>query len=174
MVGEIRDLETAQIAIQAALTGHLVFSTLHTNDAPGAITRLIDMGIEPFLASSAVIGVLAQRLLRMICPDCREKYVPSKEELNDIGLGDNEKMDFFKGKGCPSCMKTGYRGRVSIFELMIPSEQIHEAIIAKSSTEEIRRLARVAGMTTLMEDGIEKVKAGITSIEEVLRVSREE
>jgi len=188
MVGEIRDFETAEIAVQAALTGHLVFSTLHTNDAPGAITRLIDMGVEPFLASSSVIGVLAQRLVRKICPDCREKYTPAKESLQDIGLNQEEKIsattsngpanfyggDFYQGKGCAKCMNTGYKGRISIYELMLPDDKIRNAIVAKAPTDEIRKLARSSGMLTLMEDGIEKVKAGITTMEEVLRVTREE
>jgi len=174
MVGEIRDLETAEIAIQAALTGHLVFSTLHTNDAPGAITRLIDMGLEPFLASSSVIGVLAQRLVRKICPACKEKHAPTKEALEDIGLSGDEKINFYSGKGCPKCMNTGYKGRIGIYELMIPDEKIHNAIVAKAPTEEIRKLARAAGMITLMEDGIEKIREGVTSVEEVLRVTRED
>jgi len=191
MVGEIRDFETAEIAIQAALTGHLVFSTLHTNDAPGAITRLIDMGVEPFLASSSVIGVVAQRLVRKICPDCKEEYTPSKEALRDIGLESTEntprlgqpsagqgvqrtEIKFYRGKGCPKCMDTGYRGRISIYELMVPDEKIRDAIIAKAPTDEIRKLARASGMVTLMEDGVEKVRQGITTVEEVLRVTQEE
>jgi type II secretion system protein E len=174
MVGEIRDLDTAEIAVQAALTGHLVFSTLHTNDAPGAITRLIDMGVEPFLVSSSVIGILAQRLVRRICEGCKEKYVPTKEDLKDIGLRESEKVEFFKGKGCPKCMDTGYKGRISIYELMVPDEKIHNAIVSKAPADEIRKLACGSGMVTLMEDGIEKVKAGITTVEEVLRVTREE
>ena len=190
MVGEIRDFETAEIAIQAALTGHLVFSTLHTNDAPGAITRLIDMGVEPFLTSSSVIGVLAQRLVRKICPDCKEKYAPTKEALKDIGLNQEEKIDgsttltinpersrridFYQGKGCAKCMNTGYKGRISIYELMLPDDKIRNAIIAKAPTDEIRKLACSSGMITLMKDGIEKIKAGITTVEEVLRVTQEE
>jgi type II secretory ATPase GspE/PulE/Tfp pilus assembly ATPase PilB-like protein len=183
MVGEIRDIETAEIAIQAALTGHLVFSTLHTNDAPGAVTRLIDMGLEPFLASSSLIGVLAQRLVRKICPECKEKYVPTEETLRDIGLSEatstensvqrTEKIEFYRGKGCDKCMQTGYKGRISIYELMIPNDKIRNAIVSKASSDEIRKLAIAAGMVTLMEDGIDKVKEGITTVEEVLRVTRE-
>ncbi|MCX5679065.1 MAG: ATPase, T2SS/T4P/T4SS family [Candidatus Omnitrophica bacterium] len=173
MVGEIRDFETAEIAIQAALTGHLVFSTLHTNDAPGAVTRLIDMGLEPFLASSSLIGVLAQRLVRKICPECKEKYMPTKEALSDIGLSGTERLEFYRGKGCDKCMSTGYRGRISIYELMIPDDKIRNAIVSKASSDEIRKLAIAAGMVTLMEDGIDKIKQGITTIEEVLRVTRE-
>lgn len=174
MVGEVRDLETAEITIQAALTGHLVFSTLHTNDAPSAITRLIDMGVEPFLVSSSVIGVLAQRLVRRICDACKKEHTPTQEELKDIGLLGDNKIKFYKGEGCPKCMNSGYKGRVSIYELMIPDEKIHNAIVAKAPAEEIRKFARAAGMITLMEDGIEKVKAGMTTVEEVLRVTREE
>ncbi|MCX5698452.1 MAG: type II secretion system ATPase GspE [Candidatus Omnitrophica bacterium] len=182
MVGEMRDLETAEIAIQAALTGHLVLSTLHTNDAPGAITRLMDMGVEPFLASSSIIGILAQRLVRKICPGCKEEYTPAEEALKDIGLLNGRRTTddgrrellFYRGKGCAKCMNTGYKGRISIYELMLPDDKIRNAIVAKSPAEEIRKLACLAGMAVLMEDGIEKVKAGITTIEEVLRVTREE
>lgn len=174
MVGEIRDIETAEIAIQAALTGHLVFSTLHTNDAPGAITRLIDMGMEPFLVSSSVIAVLAQRLVRKICPKCKEVYTPTKMELKDIGLESSEKLSFYKGKGCPECMGTGYKGRVSIYEMMLPDDKIRDTIISKAATSEIKKRAIEAGMITLMQDGIEKVEAGITTIEEVLRVTQED
>jgi type II secretory ATPase GspE/PulE/Tfp pilus assembly ATPase PilB-like protein len=148
MVGEIRDLETAEIAIQAALTGHLVFSTLHTNDAPGAITRLVDMGVEPFLLSSSIIGVLAQRLVRTICAEC-------------------------KGKGCKHCLNTGFRGRVGIYELMLPNEEIKELTTKKVASDEIRKAAVKAGMQMLREDGEEKVKKGITTKEEVMRVTEE-
>jgi type IV pilus assembly protein PilB len=174
MVGEIRDFETVEIAIQAALTGHLVFSTLHTNDAPGAIARLLDMGAEPFLVSSSIIGVLAQRLVRKICPDCKEKYTPTQETLKDIGLKPDEKIDFYKGKGCAKCMNTGYKGRIGIYELMIPDDKIHNSIVAKQATDEIRKLARASGLVTLMEDGLDKVKQGVTTAEEVLRVTMEE
>ncbi|MBI5124538.1 MAG: Flp pilus assembly complex ATPase component TadA, partial [Candidatus Omnitrophica bacterium] len=175
MVGEMRDHETAEIAIQAALTGHLVFSTLHTNDAPGAVTRMIDMGVEPFLVSSSVIGVLAQRLVRTICQDCKEKYTPTEEELKDIGLSNARRTAiFYRGKGCPKCMSTGYKGRLAIYELMIPDEPIRNAIIAKASTDEIRKKACSAGMVTLKEDGIRKIKDGVTTVEEVLRVTEED
>ena len=173
MVGEIRDFETAEIAIQAALTGHLVFSTLHTNDAPGAVTRLIDMGLEPFLASSSLIGVLAQRLVRKICPECKEKYTPTKEALADIGISGTEHLEFYRGKGCDKCLNTGYKGRISIYELMIPNDKIKNAMVSKASSDEIRKLAIASGMVTLMEDGIDKIKQGITTVEEVLRVTRE-
>ncbi len=173
MVGEMRDHETAEIAIQSALTGHLVFSTLHTNDAPGAVTRMIDMGVEPFLVSSSVIAVLAQRLVRTICPECKEKYTPTKEELEDLGADTPEKVEFYRGKGCPKCMSTGYKGRIGIYELMIPDEKIRNAVISKSSTDEIRNLALAAGMITLKGDGIRKIKEGLTTVEEVLRVTEE-
>ena len=188
MVGEMRDFETAEIAIQAALTGHLVFSTLHTNDAPGAVTRLIDMGAEPFLVSSSVIGILAQRLVRTICPNCKEKYTPTKEELKDIGLGSEEQKGvrplfskkgsdpflFYRGKGCDKCMKTGYKGRIGIVEFMAVDDDMRTLIIGKSSTDIIRKKAIEAGMISLKQDGIEKIRAGITTVEEVLRVAEEE
>lgn len=177
MVGEIRDKETAEVAIQAALTGHLVFSTLHTNDAAGAITRLIDMGVEPFLISSSVSGVLAQRLMRMVCKDCKEEYTPTKEALKDIGIKESDltpSIKFYIGKGCPKCMNTGYKGRIGIFELMLIDEKIHNLIIAKATREEIRRQAKSSGMVTLKDDGLEKVKEGLTTVEEVLRLTQEE
>ena len=174
MVGEMRDTETAEIAIQAALTGHLVFSTLHTNDAPGAITRMIDMGVEPYLVSSSVIGVLAQRLVRTICKDCKEKYTPTKEELKDLGLSEKEKIEFYKGKGCSKCMNTGYKGRIGIFELMPMDDKIRNLTTAKAPLEDIKKQARTSGMIALKEDGIEKIKEGLTTVEEVLRVTEEE
>lgn len=174
MVGEIRDLETAEIAIQAALTGHLVLSTLHTNDAPGAVTRLIDMGMEPFLISSSVIGVLAQRLVRTLCKECKEEYVPSKEALEDIGLATKEPVKFYRGKGCPQCRNTGYQGRIGIFELMIPDEKIRKLTLTKASLGEIKEQAQASGMTNLKADGIRKIREGVTTIEEVLRVTEED
>ena len=180
MVGEIRDSETAEIAIQAALTGHLVFSTLHTNDASGALTRMIDMGVEPFLVSSSVIGVLAQRLVRMICKDCKEEYTPTEETLRDVGLLDEPRttnheprIKFYRGKGCAKCMKTGYKGRIGIFELMIMDEDIRKLTIAKTSHDEIKKQAVASGMITLKQDGIQKVKNGLTTVEEMLRVTEE-
>jgi type II secretory ATPase GspE/PulE/Tfp pilus assembly ATPase PilB-like protein len=148
MVGEIRNVETAKAAVQAALTGHLVFSTLHTNDAPSAVTRLLDMGVEPFLISSSVIGVLSQRLVRTICAEC-------------------------KGKGCKVCLQTGFRGRIGIYELLIPSEKIRALITAKASADEIRKTAIEAGMQLLREDGQKKVANGITTEQEVMRVTEE-
>ncbi|MDD5136524.1 MAG: type II secretion system ATPase GspE, partial [Candidatus Omnitrophica bacterium] len=174
MVGEVRDKETADIAIQASLTGHLVLSTLHTNDAPSAITRLIDMGIEPFLVASSVIGILAQRLVRMICPKCKEKYSPTAGELASMGITAEKKSIFFyKGKGCSECKHTGYRGRIGIFELLVITEGIKRLITKKASSEEIKEDAKKEGMRFLNEDGLDKVKNGVTTIEEVLRVTEE-
>lgn len=174
MVGEIRDRETAEIAIQAALTGHLVFSTLHTNDAPGAITRLIDMGIEPFLISSSIVGILAQRLARTICRDCKEEYAPSQEDLKDIGMDkEASKIKFYRGKGCPKCMHTGYKGRIGIFELMAIDDEIHNLIVARAPREDIRKKAQSSGMVNLKDDGIQKIRESLVTIEEVLRLTEE-
>lgn len=174
MVGEIRDRETAEIAIHAALTGHLVLSTLHTNDSPGALTRLIDMGIEPFLVSSSVIGVLAQRLVRMICPECKEEYFPPVAILEQLGLNKKENLKFYKGKGCLTCRETGYLGRTGIFELLIMNGEIAELVVAKATSRDICRVAVKYGMESLREDGIRKALSGITTLEEVLRVTQEE
>ncbi|MCK4948176.1 MAG: Flp pilus assembly complex ATPase component TadA [Candidatus Aureabacteria bacterium] len=175
MVGEIRDLETADIAIHAALTGHIVFSTLHTNDAPGALTRLVDMGLEPFLVSSAIIAVAAQRLVRKICPECKESYKPNEKVLEELGLDPKEKgINLYRGNGCDKCMNTGYKGRAAIFELMIPNEEIRELTIAKTSTDEIKKAAAKAGMKNMRQDGLEKARKGITTVEEVLRLTQEE
>lgn len=171
MVGEIRDKETAEIAIQASLTGHLVFSTLHTNDAASALTRLIDMGIEPFLIASSVIGILAQRLVRMICPKCKEKYVASSEILKDLGI--HESLELYRGKGCMNCKNSGFSGRIGIFEFIVVNDEIKNLVAAKASAAEIKRRAINHGMRTLYDDGIEKVKKGITTAEEVLRVTVE-
>ncbi|UCG35812.1 MAG: type II secretion system ATPase GspE [Candidatus Omnitrophota bacterium] len=171
MVGEIRDLETAEVAIQAALTGHLVFSTLHTNDAPSALTRLVDMGLEPFLISSSVIGILAQRLVRLICNNCKEKYAPPKAVLKDLGLESN--IDFYRGKGCDECKGTGYSGRTGIYELLILDEELRNLIDAKKSADEIKKKCRAKGMKVLREVGLGKMKQGLTSPEEVLRVTME-
>ncbi|MEW6075008.1 MAG: ATPase, T2SS/T4P/T4SS family [Candidatus Omnitrophota bacterium] len=169
MVGEIRDKETADIAIQASLTGHLVFSTLHTNDAPSALTRLIDMGVEPFLISSSVIGVLAQRLVRTICAKCKEKHVPAKLLLEDLGL--DTQGEFYKGSGCGKCKNTGFMGRIGIFELLLINEEMKKLIEAKSSSDQIKKKALEAGMRTLVTAGLEKVNAGITTLDEVVRVT---
>lgn len=172
MVGEIRDMETARMAIQSALTGHLVFSTLHTNDASGTVTRLIDMGIEPFLVSSSIIGALAQRLVRLICPRCKETYEPGKEFLETLGLDADTKL--YRGKGCHNCNNTGYRGRTGIFEFMIPGEELRSLIITKSPPHLIRQAARRGGMITLREAGLPLVKKGRTTVEELLRVTQDE
>ncbi len=171
LVGEMRDLETAQIAIQASLTGHLVLSTLHTNDAPGAVTRLIDMGCEPFLVAATLEGVLGQRLLRRICPDCRVAYRPTQAVLGQLGinpsdLGDNQ---FYTGQGCPSCNDTGYRGRQGLFELLDMSNPIRDLISQRAATVVLKKKAQELGMKTLREDGIRNIFEGITTIEEVLK-----
>ena len=171
MVGEIRDKETADIAIQASLTGHLVLSTLHTNDASSSLTRLIDMGIEPFLVASSIIGILAQRLVRLICPKCKEKYMPSEEVSKDLGL--TQKIEFYRGKGCQHCRDTGFSGRIGIFELLMMNEEIKNMVTAKMPANEIRKKAISSGMRTLYDDGIEKVKNGSTTVEELLRVTEE-
>lgn len=171
MVGEIRDVETAQIAIQSSLTGHLVLSTLHTNDAPGAITRLRDMGIEPFLIASSLEAVLAQRLLRRICPDCRRSYTPNMAMLSQLDLDPSILMEneFYNGKGCSSCAKTGYRGRLGIFEMLEISEELREQINDSEPTIAIRDLALQQGMRMLRDDGIRNIFMGSTTIEEVIR-----
>jgi general secretion pathway protein E/type IV pilus assembly protein PilB len=176
MIGEIRDSETAQIAIQASLTGHLVFSTLHTNDAPGAITRLIDMGIKPYLVASSLQAVLAQRLVRVICPLCKEEYQPTKEELEVIKLTANQSknMKFYRGKGCDDCVNTGYKGRTGMFELLVMTDKLREIILEKISSSVINEEARTLGMITLREDGVRKVLAGITTISEVIRVTQQD
>lgn len=173
MVGEIRDLETAQIAIQAALTGHLVFSTLHTNDAPSAITRLVNMGIEPFLISASLIGVMAQRLIRLICKHCKEPYEPSKALLEKWGLRDKSGIVLYRGKGCEQCKGTGYWGRGGVFELMVVDDELREMIIAESSTVSLRKKAQEKGMRPLAEDGVAKALKGMTTIEEIARVCEE-
>ncbi len=174
MVGEIRDAETAEIAIQASLTGHLVLSTLHTNDSASAVTRLVDMGIEPFLVASSLSGVIAQRLVRKLCPACRVPYVPSPAQWKEIGLPGEPAGQFFSAKGCPSCMNTGYRGRVGIFEILIVEERIRSMILERADSEGIKTLAASQGMRTILAAGAEKVRAGISSVEEVLRVTQEE
>ena len=171
MVGEIRDFETAQIAVQAALTGHLVLSTVHTNDAPGTVTRLIDMGIEPFLISSAVILILAQRLIRKICMECREPIKVHPQLLIDLGVSPDEVKTFpvYKGKGCSICNNTGYKGRVGLYEVMSIKEEIKELILSRASTSEVKKEAMRLGMKTLRQSGIFKIRDGLTTIEEVLR-----
>ncbi len=171
LVGEIRDAETALIATEAALTGHLVFSTLHTNDAPTAIARLIEMGVEPFLIASSVIGVLAQRLVRVICTECKEAYTPPVEAFRRLNLAmDLESVTFYRGKGCDRCRQTGYRGRIGIFELMLVSDHLRELILRKAPTHEIRQAGLEAGMMTLRQDAMQKILEGVTTMEEALRI----
>ncbi len=174
LIGEIRDRETAEIAIQSSLTGHLVFSTLHTNDAASAVTRLIDMGIEPFLVTSSVIAIIAQRLVRVLCPHCKEIYKPDKETLTNLGLDISvlKKNTFYRKKGCNLCMHTGFRGRTAIFEIMIVDDAIKRLVLKTSDANQINELALKQGMITLQKDGIDKVLKGITTTEEVLRVTR--
>lgn len=174
MIGEIRDAETAEIAIQSALTGHLVLSTLHTNDAPSAITRLVDMGVEPYLLSSTIVGVLAQRLLRKICPHCREGYLPSKEELKEIDLSMETLQSnmLYRGKGCSTCFESGYQGRCGIYELM-PVSYALQTMIAKNPEARILREAAIKeGMISLRQHSAHLVKTGVTTISEVMRVTR--
>ncbi len=172
MVGEIRDIETAEIAIHSALTGHLVFSTLHTNDAPGAVTRLLDMGIEGFLVSSSLIGVLAQRLVRVICPVCKEPDTPQQDITDKVEFL-KENITTYRGAGCEECRYTGYHGRTGIFELMVIDAEMRRLIIEKANSDIIRQKAVLKGMQVLRDCGWEKVKQGITTVEEVLRASQE-
>jgi type IV pilus assembly protein PilB len=169
MVGEIRDPETARIAIEAAMTGHLVFSTLHTNDAPSAVTRLVEMGVEPFLVASAIECVLAQRLARKLCERCKVPYSPAPELLIENGIEDEDAV-FYRAMGCNACSNTGYRGRVALVELMMVTEEIEKLTVERVSSEDVRRMALKQGMRSLRDDGILKVLAGVTSIEEVLRI----
>ncbi|HDL65073.1 MAG TPA: type II secretion system protein GspE [Proteobacteria bacterium] len=174
LIGEMRDHETAEIAIQASLTGHLVFSTLHTNDAAGAITRLLDMGVEPYLVSSSVVGIMAQRLVRMICPHCRESYQPQIEALRDIGLTPDDIKDgeLYRGVGCDKCYQSGYMGRRGIFEILLVDEDIRSMVLARTNTGEIKKVALQKGMLTLRMSGARKVAEGITTIDEVIRVTQ--
>ena len=172
MVGEIRDAETALIATEAALTGHLVFATLHTNDAPGALTRLVDMGIEPFLIASSVVGVLAQRLVRLACAKCKEQYQPPSDAVRRLGIeheGDT-KVTFYRGRGCDNCRGTGYKGRIGVYELMLVNDRVRDLVLQKSSSHLIREAAIESGMKTLKDDAIAKILLGQTTLEECLRV----
>ena len=174
LIGEIRDTETAEIAIQSALTGHLVFSTLHTNDAASAITRLVDMGVEPFLLSSSINAILAQRLVRIICPHCKEAYTPDAEALLKLGITpDDSTQQAYRGKGCAKCHHTGYKGRCGIFELLLMDREMKHLILQTANASDIKELAIKNGMITLRHDGAMKVFQGITTIEEVYRVSKE-
>ena len=176
LVGEIRDHETAEIAIQASLTGHLVFSTLHTNDAPSAITRMVDIGVQPFLVASSVIAIMAQRLVRVVCPKCKEPDEPSAHEIKAAGLTADRlaTATFMRGRGCTHCNHTGYRSRLGIFEMMKMNSSIREMTFKREPTQTIRRQARLLGMRTLLEDGIQKSLKGITTLEEVLSTCHHE
>jgi general secretion pathway protein E len=174
LVGEIRDLETAEIAIQASLTGHLVFSTLHTNDAPSAITRLVDMGVERFLVASSLVAVLAQRLVRVLCTACRTGYDASEEELAELGLRSSRRVPVYRPGSCERCNYTGYRGRLGIFELMLVDDAVRELVAQNVDSKRIKRQAVAGGMRTLRVDGARKVLRGLTSIAEVLRATEEE
>jgi type II secretory ATPase GspE/PulE/Tfp pilus assembly ATPase PilB-like protein len=174
MVGEIRDVETARIAIQSALTGHLVFSTIHTNDAPSSISRLLDIGIEPYLVASSVVCVIAQRLVRLVCPECKAEYEPTDQELTSIGLS----RDAFPGDvlwigmGCSHCIDTGYQGRTAIYEIMPITDEVREQVMNHATSTKIKTTAMANGMTTLRMDGVVKVIEGLTTIEEVMRVTQ--
>ena len=174
MIGEVRDIETARMAIQSSLTGHLVFSTLHTNDSAGAVSRLLDLGVEPYLVSSSLIAIIAQRLVRKVCPDCKEPVKPSSHELIELGLGkmDNDSGTFFVGAGCERCFQTGYRGRTGIYEMMLIDSEVQNLIYKRESAGTIKRFALNAGLQTLRMDGARKVLAGTTTISEVLRVTQ--
>ena len=173
MVGEIRDQVTAEIATQASLTGHLVFSTLHTNDAPSAVTRLVDMGVKPFLVATSIIGVMGQRLVRTLCPECKEEYIPDSKLLRVLGLEDDyvKSIKWTHGAGCENCNGTGYKGRKGIFEIMFINDEIRHLIYQCVPANDIRDAARKAGMKTLREDGLLKAERGITTLEEVLRIT---
>lgn len=173
MIGETRDVETAQIAVQAALTGHLVLSTIHTNNAPATITRLIDMGVEPFLISSSVLAVIAQRLVRKLCEFCKEKYIPTAEILDSVGISPEQakKIVFYKPVGCDKCLKIGYKGRMPVFEIMIMSNALARLVIEKADANVLRAQAQKDGMKLLIQDGVWKIELGLTTIEEVLSVA---
>lgn len=172
MIGEIRDRETAEIAIQASLTGHLVFSTLHTNDAPSALTRLADMGIEPYLLASSILGVVAQRLVRKICSGCKKGYTPSLEELTELGCQTRRSIQLYIGSGCNQCFGTGYKGRLAIYELMPMTSKIKTQVLKSQDAEELRKVATLLGMASLFENGVQVAIEGLTTSAEVLRVTR--
>jgi type IV pilus assembly protein PilB len=171
MLGEIRDKETAEIAVQASLTGHLVLSTLHTNDAPSSITRLINIGVEPYLISAAVNAILAQRLVRKICPHCKEEYVPSDEMKEFLQLRGFSSEKTFRGKGCDRCRKTGYTGRLGIYELLVMDDSLRDLATANPDVTQLRKLCRERGLVTLRDDGFTKVMKGLTTVDEILRVT---
>jgi len=171
MVGEVRDLETAEIAAQASLTGHLVFSTLHTNDAPSSIARLLDLGVEPFLVTATVEGVVAQRLVRRICENCKTPFEPTEDQLMELKLTpeDVHGKQFHYGRGCNKCNKTGYRGRTGIYEIMVFNDEIRELIMNHASTNVLRSAAQKAGMVLLRENGMAAIYNGVTTIEEIVK-----
>ncbi|MDX1528574.1 MAG: ATPase, T2SS/T4P/T4SS family, partial [Gammaproteobacteria bacterium] len=169
MVGEIRDRHTAEVAVQASLTGHLVLSTLHTNDSIGVITRLIDMGVEPYLLSSALIGVIAQRLLRGICPECKTTFIAPPEMVKSYGWDQKKRIRLAKGRGCPECFDSGYRGRFSIHEVLKTSEKLQKVIISNPSRDQLGKFMRDAGVATLMDTGLSAAREGLTTVEEVTR-----
>jgi general secretion pathway protein E/type IV pilus assembly protein PilB len=173
MVGEIRDLETAEISINASLTGHMVFSTLHTNDAPGAVTRMIDIGVKPFLVSTSVRAIMAQRLTRKICKKCKHAYTPDPRELRSLNITAQQAVNanFAKGAGCENCHGSGYRGRAGIFEIFVSNDELQRMIYENAGTSKLRDKARALGMRTMREDGLRKVLAGITTIEEVVSIT---
>lgn len=174
MVGEIRDRETAEIAIQASLTGHLVLATVHTNDAAGAVTRLVDMGVEPFLVSSTLIGVLAQRLVRNLCKQCKQPYEPAAEQMRELGIKPRPGVQFYNGVGCSNCLETGYKGRSGIYELLSMDDQVRRLILQNTDAGAIKRYATSMGMKTLLDDGARKAMLGDTTAEEILRVAKDE
>jgi type IV pilus assembly protein PilB len=171
MLGEIRDGETAEIAIRAAITGHLVLSTLHTNDAPSSVTRIIDMGIEPFLTSSSVVGIIAQRLVRKLCPKCKEEYTPTLAERQALEIGEDEEVKIFNKKGCPNCNNTGYRGRIAIYEIMTINSEIRDLIAKNVTSDTIKEAALKNGMKTLRSNCARLVLSGVSTVEEMFRVT---
>jgi general secretion pathway protein E len=173
MVGEIRDLETAEIAIRAALTGHLVFSTLHTNDAPSAIARLVDMGAEDYLLASSVLGILAQRLVRVICPSCKTEAEVEVNHLAEVGFSPGPSTVLYEGRGCRECGDTGFVGRMGVYELMLMDDDIRRLTITNADSTQLRKAATQNGMVTLREDGFQKVAEGLSTVSEVLRVTQE-
>jgi type IV pilus assembly protein PilB len=174
LVGEIRDLETSEIAIQAALTGHLVLSTLHTNDAPSTVTRMVDMGVEPFLIASSVIASISQRLARKLCEECKEPYEPPRDQLLGLGFDpdapENQDVSFYHGVGCSNCRGTGYWGRIGMFEIMMMNQEIRELVVKRASADQVKEAALANGMVTLAEDALDKAIHGVTDIDEILRV----
>jgi type IV pilus assembly protein PilB len=175
-VGEIRDGETAEIAMRSAITGHVVLSTIHTNDAVGTIERLHDIGVEPYLIASALKGIISQRLVRRICPNCRRPYTPSEEELEDLGLHPEPGMQFYRGEGCPHCFNSGYKGRIAVFEMLPVNRAVREMISARAGRETIEQALKApeSGFVSLRENAIRLVKEGVTTCEEVLRVTNED